>query len=382
MATTARIDVKDQGPLGAIRELGHHMLESGDIQALLVAKRLPRQGSVMPALISDPAELEEADPLSPAFPLNAAKLVSRLTKGETRGRIGAILRPCEIRAVVELVKLNQGSMQEVLLLSLDCLRALPNNEYSALVRQEGTAALTERYLKAVQEGHETVTATFPLAPACAICEHPVAEAADLHIGLAGVDLSKHLLLQANTARGEGLLTRLGYQDCPEPPAHRQALEGLRSSKKTARDACFAATQEATTDLDKLSEYLAGCVNCYNCRVACPVCYCKECVFVTDVFDHRPTQYLGWANRQGSLKLPTDTVFFHLTRLAHMSLSCVGCGQCSNACPNNIPIMELFRTVAQNTQNAFGYVPGRNPDEPIPLSVFSEEEFEEVVDHLA
>jgi formate dehydrogenase subunit beta len=77
-------------------------------------------------------------------------------------------------------------------------------------------------------------------------------------------------------------------------------------------------------------------------------------------------------------MPTDTVFYHITRLAHMSTACVGCGQCSNACPNDIPVMEVFRTVAHRTQEAFGYQAGRSLAENPPLSEFREQEFEEVV----
>ena len=77
-------------------------------------------------------------------------------------------------------------------------------------------------------------------------------------------------------------------------------------------------------------------------------------------------------------MPTDTVFYHVTRLAHMSTACVGCGQCSNACPNDIPVMELFRTIAQDTQRAFDYQAGRSFEEAPPLSVFREDEFPEVV----
>jgi formate dehydrogenase subunit beta len=141
---------------------------------------------------------------------------------------------------------------------------------------------------------------------------------------------------------------------------------------------FAETKAATNSMEKLTHYLANCVNCYNCRVACPVCYCKECVFVTDVFNHDPSQYLNWARRKGVIKMPTDTTFYHVTRLAHMSTACVGCGQCSNACPNDIPVMELFRTVADATQKAFEYEAGRSLEEKPPLSVFREDEFEEVV----
>jgi formate dehydrogenase subunit beta len=87
--------------------------------------------------------------------------------------------------------------------------------------------------------------------------------------------------------------------------------------------------------------------------------------------------MKWAMRKGAIKMPTDTVFYHLTRLAHMSTACIGCGQCSNACPNGIPVMELFRTIAGATQKAFDYEPGRDLDEAPPLSVFREREFPEV-----
>lgn len=382
MATTAKIDVQEQNPLAAIQELCRSILQSGDIQALLVPRRLPEQGAIMPALVTDPAELDQADPLAPAFPLNSAKLVSRLTKGEVKGSVGAVLRPCEVRAFVELVKLNQGNMDYVLLISPDCFGALPNVGYKSLLQEKSMADVTQDFLRALQDSPDKVEQEFDLARACTICEHPWAQAADLRICLAGLDIYQHILLQAHTARGEGLLTRMGYEDHPEPPEHQQALDRLVEQKRAAREKLMQATREASGDLNKLKQYFSCCVNCYNCRVACPVCYCRECVFVTDVFDHSPEQYLGWASRQGSLKMPTDTVFFHLTRMAHISLSCVGCGQCSNACPNNIPVMDLFRSVAQRTQQAFGYEPGQDPDQPIPMTVFAEQEFEDVVDHLA
>jgi len=382
MATTSKIEVQERDPLAAIQDLCRNILQSGDIQALLVPQRLRDRGTIMPTLVTDAAELDQADPLAPAFPLNSAKLASRLTRGEAERRIGAVLRPCEVRAFVELVKLNQGNMEYLLLISPDCFGALPNMRYHSLLREKSIPEVTKDFVQAAQNNPEELHREFHLARACTICEHPKAQAADLGICLAGLDIYQQILLQAHTARGEGILTRMGYEDCPEPPEHEQALDRLVESRRAAGEEVLQATREASNDLDKLKEYFSCCVNCYNCRVACPVCYCKECVFATDVFEHRPSQYLGWANLQGGLKMPTDTVFFHLTRMAHISLSCVGCGQCSNACPNEIPVMELFRSVAQRTQEAFDYEPGRDPDQPIPLTVFAEQEFEDVVDHLA
>ena len=156
------------------------------------------------------------------------------------------------------------------------------------------------------------------------------------------------------------------------------MERLIAERMAYRNAMFEKTRQHINSIEKLTTYFANCVNCYNCRVACPVCYCKECVFCTDVFDHDPSQYLQWSKRKGIIKMPTDTLFFHLTRLAHMSTACVGCGQCSNACPNDIPVMEVFRTLSQKTQKAFNYEAGRDMDEKPPLSEFREDEFTDVV----
>jgi len=44
---------------------------------------------------------------------------------------------------------------------------------------------------------------------------------------------------------------------------------------------------------------------------------------------------------------------------------------------SIPVAQVFSLVADRNQEAFGYVPGRSLDEPLPLRVYEEEEFEEV-----
>ena len=178
--------------------------------------------------------------------------------------------------------------------------------------------------------------------------------------------------------GDQVLQQMKLPVADEPRDRQSVIDALVAQHKKYRDEMFARTREATDSLEKMTTYFATCVNCYNCRVACPVCYCKECVFVTDVFNHDPSQYLRWANRKGIIKMPTDTLFYHLTRLTHMSTACVGCGQCSNACPNGIPVMELFRTIAHGTQRAFEYEAGRSIDQEPPLATFREDEFDEVV----
>src|SRR6056297_2168707 len=352
------------------------VLELDGISGVLVPRRLPVKHTVMPALVSRPEFLDDADRLAPAFTVNSAKNLSRLTRKGLDANIAAVMRSCEIRAFVELVKLHQSEREPVILIGMDCLGALTNRSYPKFA-EANPENPSEAFRKARLAGNDPADPAV-MNSACRICEHPVPEAADIVIGLYGIDLEAGLFLQAKTGRGREMLEKIGASPAQAPKDRDEVINKLIDERIAARDRVFEETAEAVSSIEKLAAYLADCVNCYNCRVACPACYCRECVFTTDVFDHDPLQYLKWSERKGALKMPTDTVFYHITRLVHMGTACVGCGQCANACPNDIPLTQLFRMVAHRTQAAFDYQAGRSADEPPPLTIFKEEEFDEIV----
>lgn len=377
MVKTAIIDIKDQDLLGALQGFLKSVLQHEEIGALLAPWRLPMKSRIMPTLLTDPDQIDRVDPLAPAFPMNNAKVVARLTRKAVGQQVAAVMRPCEIRAFVELVKLNQGRLEDLLIIGTDCLGASRNTDFFRWAGED-LGAVTKVYYTAALGGGGASPAGIEPAPACRVCDQPLPDGADLAIGLFGMDINRQLLVQAQSEKGAAYLTTLPPGGDILPPSRQKAIDKLLADRAMACDEMFTATRAATNTLEKLSAYLADCVNCYNCRVACPVCYCRECVFVTDVFDHDPGQYLNWARSRGAVKMPTDTLFYHLTRLAHMSTACVGCGQCSNACPNDIPVMELFKTVARETQQAFNYSAGDDVEAKPPLSEFREDEFPEVV----
>ncbi len=377
MAKTAMIPVENGDLLVGLRAFFRQVLGRPEIAALLVPCQLPMKALVMPTLVSDPDRLAAANPLAPSFPLNAARVVTRLTRKEAGGTIVAVLRSCEIRAFVELVKLKQGRTEELIIVGIDCLGAFRNKDFLRIAGQD-IEALTARFVQGALDNPEATVDGVGLASACQACEYPVPEGADLVVCLLGSDLRRGLPVTAATEKGQTLLDRLDLPSAQVPEGREAAVAALVEKRLAHKQAMFEATRAATDSLEKLTAYLGACINCYNCRVACPVCYCRECVFVTDVFDHEPCQYLGWARRKGAVKMPADTLFYHLTRLAHMGTACVGCGQCSNACPNDIPLVELFRTASAPVQEAFDYHPGRSLDEKPPLAEFRDKEFEEVV----
>ena len=60
-------------------------------------------------IVKDPAHLDKANPFSPVMPMNSATIVSQLTADKPGKKLGVVLKPCEIRALIELVKLGQMS---------------------------------------------------------------------------------------------------------------------------------------------------------------------------------------------------------------------------------------------------------------------------------
>ncbi|MFO7751554.1 MAG: Coenzyme F420 hydrogenase/dehydrogenase, beta subunit C-terminal domain [Desulfobacteraceae bacterium] len=361
--------------LDAARSFFKSLLETGEVQSLLVPLRQDRTNDIMPTLVTDPEDTDKADPFSPSFPLNSAKLVSRLTRKKNRKRVAVFLRPCEIRAVVELVKLKQADMENLVIISSDCFSAFPNSVFNTGFREKGEE-FTNEYISARMSASFTDDYNGSISEACRICTDPFPGIADIVINPDHSD-AKQVTVESKSDAGGHILAQMGLDEAEPPKDGKEKRKKVMEELGRNREETFQSIQEQTADLEKLGVFFSSCVNCYNCRVACPVCYCRECVFNTDVFDHEPLQYINRSQTRGSLRMPSDTMFFHLTRMIHIGLSCVGCGQCANACPNDIPLSGLFMSVADKAQKGFDYTSGGSIEENHPLSCFFEDELNDV-----
>jgi len=371
-----KIEQEDNSLTKGLQQFFKRLLEAEEIDALFLPVRLKDSFSIMPSLVTEPAQIENAVPLSPAFPINSGRMVSRLSYKESGRKTAVLLRPCEIRAFIELIKLKQGSRQELLLLGIDCPKALASSDYTAYMEKDPLD--DDVYIQNVFSANDGTLNGFHFSSACNTCENPFPVNTDMNIILHGVDLSDGMMVESGSEAGQNILESLNMPEAPGPGMRDEIVAQIKEANSKANEAMIKEIEEKTNSITKLNTFFDRCINCYNCRNMCPVCYCKECVFNTDVFYHQPVQYHQWAEKKGVVKLPTDTLFYHLTRLAHISHACVGCGQCSNACPSDINVFELFKSVAQHTQAVFEYSPGIDENEPPPLSVFREREFEDIV----
>jgi formate dehydrogenase (coenzyme F420) beta subunit len=102
------------------------------------------------------------------------------------------------------------------------------------------------------------------------------------------------------------------------------------------------------------EEFSRCVKCYACRQVCPMCYCQRCI----ADKNRPRVISSSPTLEGSFA-------WHISRAFHLAGRCVGCEECSRACPAGIDLRLLNLSLAKAGEEGFGFLAGMDPEaEPI------------------
>jgi formate dehydrogenase subunit beta len=271
-----------------------------------------------------------------------------------------------------LVKLQQANLDNLTIIGVDCLGTYEVDDYARLIdemegpAEEKGAQVVAEMRQRIKEGSAESSAA-PPRTACQICEFPTPVGADITLGLIGVEDGILVTLDSELAAKLGLTEK-------EAPHREEAVAKLVETRTAARDQAFAEFREAAKSIADFADQFATCIRCYTCSVACPICFCKECVFRTETFEPESERYFQGMQRKGALRMPSETLLYQLTRLNHMVASCVGCGMCESACPNNLPLTVIFRSVGDGVQKMLSYTPGRSlEDELPPLAIFREGE---------
>jgi formate dehydrogenase subunit beta len=350
------------------------LLEKRVVEDIILPKGLPSKDGFVQTLIHDPNMLEGACVLSPTMPVQSARVVSNLTIKNLGKKVGAVLKACEIRAIVELTKFLQVKLENLYLIGIDCPGTFEVSDYAKMVQEgKGGEKLVEGQIKGMGTGETSPPSGYLYRTACQMCEFPVPKA-DIVFSLFGYPTPQEMGIEIGERlekeiEEKGILT---YTE-NEPVARNEVVTKIVSERTKKRDDLFEEFKGVVKDLQSFMDRFSTCIRCHNCMVACPICYCKECVFRTAIFEHEGDQFLRWADRKGGIRMPTDTLMFHIIRLSHMVTSCIGCGLCDSACPNKLPVTTLFRSVGDRIQKMFNYIPGRDVKEAPPVASFREDE---------
>lgn len=112
--------------------------------------------------------------------------------------------------------------------------------------------------------------------------------------------------------------------------------------------------------------LSRCIRCNACRDVCPACTCEKCVF------DNPKS--GFENKAAADSF--EEKMFHIIRAFHVAGRCTDCGECSRACPQNIPLHLLNRKFIKDINSFYGeYQAGETPNQRSPLVNYSKDDRE-------
>ena len=149
---------------------------------------------------------------------------------------------------------------------------------------------------------------------------------------------------------EGDITAIGISDSNE----LLDLPDLKSIQEYVAKNPLVLTPEEQAEVDKLDKMtreerwnywlgeLSNCIKCYACRASCPMCYCARCT----VECNQPQWISVPAHEMGNLE-------WHIMRAMHLAGRCVNCGECTRACPVNIPLKLLNQRIIADLAVNFG-----------------------------
>ncbi|MCK4257211.1 Coenzyme F420 hydrogenase/dehydrogenase, beta subunit C-terminal domain [candidate division WOR-3 bacterium] len=355
-----------------LRELLKFLLEKERVKAVFTLRKINKNGTVSYSIITDANMLKDALPLFPLMPQNAGKLLSRLTLKEHLAEpIAAVLRPCELRAFIELVKREQGSLENIIFISTTCPGTFP---LEMSVNGDISKKLPE-YEEDVKKGN----IISDIRPICKACEYFMPYSADMTVALIGKkDIDKNCEIFLNTEKAEKLIEGMDGE-LVERELETEEVKNLRSKRQEEKRKLFEEINVEGLGLSGLVETFGRCIGCHGCSRVCPICYCVLCDFESRDYENEPSTYESELKKRGGVRVPPNTVLYHLGRLTHVSVSCVGCGMCTDVCPADIPLSTIFLKVGEEVQKIFNYIPGKDVEEAIPLNKFEKDEFTEVED---
>lgn len=357
----------DKGAEEGVRELLGFLLESGRVKAVLTLTKVDESDGVAYSLVADPKALQNAVPLFPLMPANAGKVLSRVTlMGPADKPVAAVARPCELRALVELIKRLQGNLENFLFISPTCGGVYPLKTAVS----ENIEERLPQYWDAVKKGDIPPD----IRPNCTACTQFIPYNADMTVSLienSGINQQCEIYL--NTERAEELVAGIAGE-VSEQKSSISGLETFRSKREAQKDKLLGEIK----DLD-MERVFGKCIGCHACSKVCPACYCHLCFFDSPASEHGVLDYERELKKGGITRVPLDIIFYHLVRLFHVSLSCTGCGQCQDVCPVNIPLGAVAAKVGGAVQGAVDYVAGKNIEEGLPITTFKPEEFAGVTD---
>jgi len=331
-------------PLGAVRGFLKTLWMSAELDGMIVSSIGKRPGQQLPDILISPGELDQFNPFRPLMEVNAAKYLPDLLRQHSEGHFGVVLRPCEMRALIEMVKRDALALERLLTICIDCLGTYPAEEYEWRASRKGSSQVLTR--DGLRFAHMGGIAAYRYRSACQMCISPRASGAHLNLGVLGLPVRQHLLIQArDSITAEWLQLDLLADREADPDLvevrERTVSKMAERNSRTRERITQGLADVLPRDVGSLIEQFEACGACQECLNNCPICAVDS-------------------PRRGP-----DRKYLR-EDITRWMISCAGCGMCEQACPHHLPLTAIFHYIKQQLAQSYGYTPGLSASEPLPL----------------
>ncbi len=362
-AWTNDADIKKKAELGgAVTALWKHALESKTVDAVFAIRKGKDLYDAQPVLITNPNDLAQTAGSLHCGTLLLPKLVKKYLDGAANKKIGVTVKGCDVMGFIELANRKQINLNNIIMIGVNCGGSVsPILARKMIADKFGVDPDTVhkeeidkgQFIIEYEGGHKGISideleeAGYGRRANCRRCKYKIPRQADLACGNWGVigdKAGKATFVEVCSDKGANLVSGAMSKGIlateaanPKGLEIRGKVEGamLKLGEKWRRKdfAALGADMWAT-----INKETARCIKCYSCIENCPVCFVTPDALMKGSLMVKPGE------------LPPNPMF-HLRRFAHISDTCMNCGQCEELCPAEIPL-ALFSHAIRVEGDAF------------------------------
>jgi succinate dehydrogenase/fumarate reductase-like Fe-S protein len=242
-----------------------------------------------------------------------------------RGKIGIVLKPCDVKSIVQLISEGLLPKEKVCAIVTGCSGVI---DFKKIQKQACGLKIISVTVK--ENNVEAVTAS---------------ETINLELSSLYADKCYSCSISDN------------------PPYFDELIENSEKPSITQRDNYALVEEFENRDVAEVHAFwekqFSRCIRCYACRNVCPLEVCRDrCIAQLDI-PHWQSQKIDSAEGK----------FFQQIRVFHLAGRCTECGECERACPANIPIVTMMKKVNKDILRLFDFVPGMDTGAKPPLLTF-------------
>jgi len=328
--------------LDDVKKAMRESLSSGAVRTFIGWEQGSNSFRARPAFFRNPDEADGAI-FSPACSPCLVRMVIEdlhypLDGPDDRRPLGIILRGCDDKGIIELIKDRRICREDVVIIGVDCPGVVDWKKARGHLENEGISYDDLVNGELIWKDRKVALKT---------------SEKEINFNPEKILMSKCLECEGHTPRIYNVL--IGEEDKSRTLApHPKAVLDI---------------EERTPDekWEFWEDVFSRCIRCFACRNICTYCYCEECaVDPTTLAISEDTSAAEKANRPEWVgrdsTVPSNAVYLML-RAYHGSGRCINCEECDRACPMGLSLRLLNRKVRKDAKTLFNYEAGNRVEDP-------------------